>query len=814
MEESDPQHIRNFCIIAHIDHGKSTLADRLLEATGTVEKRKMREQVLDSMELERERGITIKMTPVRMVYHPPRTNADDPQNNAESDIRMSARTNADDTQNNAERGTQVPTELLYQDLTYRIRGALFQVRKKIGLGHKESVYHNALEIEFGKLGIKSESKKNISIMYEGKSIGMYQPDFVVENKVLIELKALPEVGRPQIEQVWSYLKGCEYKLALLVNYGSTDLDIRRIVYDAARDSFSSFPRFSASCPRTSAGVSHQVEYILNLIDTPGHIDFAYEVSRALRAVEGAVLLVDATQGVQAQTLTTFQMARDAGLGIIPAVNKVDSPLARVSETKKEVATLLGCRETDILEVSGKTGQGVNELLVAIIERVPPPSTVATVPTRLLSTTQAAMGHSAASSFPLGKGGDGEGFRALVFDFQYSNHAGVILFVRVFDGAVKKGDTVRLIAGKQQFAPIEAGIFTPEQTPTPRIALGEIGYLVTGIKEPGIARIGDTVTGAARSLPALPGYDTPAPLVWASVYPESQNDFNRLRQAFERLRLSDSSFRSEEESSGLLGRGFRCGFLGMLHLEIITERLRREFNLSLVVTAPSISYEVTDKRGRKQTVYSAARFPEYGDIAEVREPMVEAKVITPPDFISSVIPLLHSHEAEILTTENFSESRILLILRMPLRELMRGFFDEVKSVSSGFASLSYQTTDMRVADVVKVELLVAEESVPAFARIVSRQRVETEAEAAAEKLYTILPRQLFAAKIQARALGRIICSRTVRAMAKDVTGYLYGGDRTRKMKLWQKQKEGKKRLKEQGVGRVRIPSEVFLKMMQG
>ena len=627
--------IRNFAILAHIDHGKSTLADRLLEITGTIEKRKMREQVLDDMELERERGITIKMTPVRMLW---KTEHSD--------------------------GT-----INYSPLTF------------------------------------NEESQNLKV--------------------------------------------------------------------------------------NSQKLSSEQSYVLNLIDTPGHIDFSYEVSRSLKAVEGALLLVDATQGVQAQTISTLQMARDARLVIIPAVNKIDSPLARIPETKKEVASLLGCSEGEILEVSGKTGAGVPELLHAVIDRVPPPTSSEPVPS--------------SSSVP---------FRALIFDFQYSNHTGVIVYVRVFQGSVSREESVTLLAGKQQFKPIEVGVFTPEATCAESLSAGEIGYIVTGIKEPGVARIGDTITSVMRPLPALPGFEQPKPVVWASIYPESQDDFTELRQAIDRLRLSDSSFTYEEESGGLLGRGFRCGFLGMLHLEIVTERLRREFNLSLVVTTPSITYEVFTKRGKRETVYSAAKFPDYNEIAEVYEPMAEVRIITPPEYLPRLMPMLYNHEAEVQTTENFGENRNLLVLVMPLRELMRGFFDEIKGLSSGFASLSYKITEMRKADVVKLELLAAEEGVPAFSRIVSRKRVETEAEAAVEKLHGILPRQLFACKIQGQALGRIISSRTVRAMAKDVTGYLYGGDRTRKMKLWQKQKEGKKRLKAEGVGRVRIPHEVFVKMVQG
>lgn len=631
--------IRNFCIIAHIDHGKSTLADRMLELTGTIEKRKMREQVLDSMELERERGITIKMTPVRMLWH---------QNE-----------------------TATPSSFFLNEESHELK-----------------------------------SKDN--------------------------------------------------------------------------------------------GLSHS-EYILNLIDTPGHIDFAYEVSRAMRAVEGAIMLVDATQGVEAQTISVLGMARAAGLAIIPAVNKIDSPLARVSETKREVARLVGVPENEVLEVSGKTGAGVPELLAALIERIPPPKPF---------SEQTAAG----------------GFRGLVFDFKYSNHAGVIVYLRVFDGTVRAGDRMRFAQSRREFSARETGVFTPDEAPVASLSAGEIGYLMTGIKSPGIASIGDTVLSATSALAALPGYERPAPVVWASVFPESQDDFAPLKRAIDRLRLSDSSFSSEEESGGLLGRGFRLGFLGMLHLEIVTERLRREFGLSLVVTMPSITYEVVIKssaagdsggngRGKRETVYSAARFPDYGEVIEVFEPWVEARIITPAEYLPRLIPMLYDHEAHAKTTEDFGGDRNLLIIELPLRELMRGFFDEVKSVSSGFASFSYQMLDTRSANVVKLELLVAEEVVPAFSRIVARARVETEAEAAVEKLHSILPRQLFACKVQAQALGRIISSRTLRALSKDVTGYLYGGDRTRKMKLWQQQQRGKKRLKEEGRGRVRIPHDVFVKMVQ-
>ncbi|OHA45516.1 MAG: elongation factor 4 [Candidatus Taylorbacteria bacterium RIFCSPLOWO2_12_FULL_48_11] len=593
--------IRNFCIISHVDHGKSTLADRLLEITGTIEKRKMRAQVLDSMDLERERGITIKMTPVRMAYQ---------------------------------------------------------------------------------------------------------------------------------------------------------------------------------------------EYILNLIDTPGHIDFSYEVSRALRAVEGAVLLVDATQGVQAQTITVLHAAQAAGLTIIPVVNKVDSQLARVPETKKEIALLLGCGEGEILEVSGKTGQWVPELLEEVIKRVPPP-------------------RPADSALPLKQGGDG--FRALIFDFKYSNHAGVVVYCRVFGGTMAKGARLKFAAAGREFTVIEVGTFSPEETAANALSAGEIGYIVTGVKEPGVASVGDTVVEVKGSLSALPGYARPSPVVWASFFPESGDEFNALRHALGRLRLSDSAFTAEEESSGALGRGFRCGFLGMLHLEIISERLRREFKINLVVTHPSIAYEVLTKRVKKITAYTIMQFPEHGEVEEVREQWVAAELISPPEYLAPVMLLLGKHEARVGETENIG-NRFVVRFEAPLRELMRGFFDELKSVSSGFASLSYRLLrELRKADVVKMEILVADDPMPAFGRVVSRRAANDEAEAVVEKLSKILPRQQFELKIQARVDGKIVASRRLTALRKDVTGYLYGGDRTRKMKLWKQQKEGKKRLAERG--RVEIPAEAFVKMLQ-
>jgi len=606
------RHIRNFSIIAHIDHGKSTLADRFLEITGTIEKRKMRDQVLDSMELERERGITIKMQPVRMQYG---------------------------------------------------------------------------------------------------------------------------------------------------------------------------------------------EYELNLIDTPGHIDFSYEVSRALSAVEGAILLVDATQGVQAQTLTTLRTARDLGLVIVPAISKIDSPLARVDETRTQIANLLGVDESLVMLCSGRTGEGVEALLKVVIERVPAPR----LSPSLLSPLREPLAHTTGAASVTAQ------LRALIFDFQYSDHQGVIVYLRVLEGTISKGDELEFIASDKRFGALEVGTFSPQPKSCAALTAGSIGYVVTGIKEPGFARVGDTIRTRGTKVAPLAGYTEPKPVVWASVYPESQDDLLALRQALTRLRLSDSSLSFEEESSGVLGRGFRCGLLGMLHLEIVTERLRREFNLTLVVTTPSITYEVEKKDGTKAVVYSPSQFPDYGDIARVREPMVAAEILVPANYVGVVTSLLYDHEAVAESTENFSEGRMMIKVVMPLRELMRGFFDKLKSVSQGYASVSYELREMKEADVARLDLLVADESIAAFTRIVSKHRVYEEAVSAVEKLYNILPRQMFATKIQGVALGRILSSKTLPAMSKNVTQHMYGGDRTRKMKLWKKQKEGKARMKERG--RVNIPEEVFLKMIK-
>jgi GTP-binding protein LepA len=594
----DISHIRNFSIIAHIDHGKSTLADRMLEQTHTIDARNMTDQVLDNMELEKERGITIKMQPVRMKH-----------------------------------------------------------------------------------------------TYQGK------------------------------------------------------------------------------------------EYIFNLIDTPGHIDFSYEVSRALKAVEGSLLLVDSTQGIQAQTLTVLEMARQSGLVIIPVLTKVDAPASRVDDITLEVCELLGCEIDEVLLVSGKTGQGVDELLDAIVRIVPPPQS------------------------------DSKDARALVFDYEYSNHQGIIVYIRVIDGIINPGDTLELRGAGARFTTSEVGTFQPRRTSAKSISAGEIGYIVTGIKDAAIAVVGDTVAKTNSSTPTLAGYQKANPMIWASLFPETQDEFLSLRSSLARLHLSDSAFQYEEESSGILGRGFRTGFLGMLHLEIITERLKREFNQELIVTAPTVVYHVTTKNNETIDVYAPHQFPDHGDVLSVAEPWAQVTLVIPRDYLSNAIQLMHEFEADIVDTiTHVTRNSTELVAHMPLRELMRNFFDAVKSATSGYGSLSYELIGYRDAMVERLDIMVNSEIIPAFTRICSAVRVDREAEDLVEHLQELLPAQLVVIKVQAQVRGKIIASRQIKALRKDVTGYLYGGDITRKRKLLEKQKKGKKKM--QQMADIEIPSDVFLKVVQG
>ncbi len=591
------KHIRNFSIIAHIDHGKSTLADRMLEHTHTIQARQMRDQVLDAMDLERERGITIKMQPVRMKFR-------------------------------------------YND----------------------------------------------------------------------------------------------------------------------------------------------TEYILNLIDTPGHIDFSYEVSRALKAVEGVLLLVDSTQGVQAQTLTTLYAAQEQGLTILPVLTKTDMGHARIDEVTAEVRSILNDQSKEVHLVSGKTGAGVSKLLSDVVNEIPAPR-----PSTIPDT------------------------RSLVFDFEYSSHKGIIVFQRVFDGKIQKGDSLRFMAGDTTFTVNEVGVLNPQPTPQVSLEAGEIGYIVTGIKEPGIVSVGDTITGNKSLVSQLAGYQSSRPVIWASIFPENQDDFSLLLQALERLKLSDSSLSFEEESSGVLGRGFRCGFLGMLHMEIITERLRREFAITIIITSPSIAYELQSPDGTTQEIYNATKFPENLQQTTITEPWIIGTILTPSEFVGPIMNLLFDHEGSVIDTEVMPDGRNNLSIEMPLRELMRNFFDRLKNATSGYGSLTYEIAEKRPADVTRLDIYVAEELVPAFSRIVGQRRVETEARAVVERLYNTLPRQQFVTKIQAKSGGRIIASKTLSALRKDVTAKLYGGDITRKMKLREKQKKGKKKMLERGT--VHIPQDVFMKMIK-
>ncbi|MCL4406039.1 MAG: translation elongation factor 4 [Patescibacteria group bacterium] len=582
------ENIRNFVIIAHIDHGKSTLADRMLEITGTVPKRLMRPQYLDQMELERERGITIKMTPVRMIY----------------------------------------------------------------------------------------------------------------------------------------------------------------------------------CPGQGS------EYIFNLIDTPGHSDFGYEVSRALKAVEGAVLLVDATQGVQAQTLANFEAARKAGLKIIGCVNKIDLNPPDLEKKIGEVAKLLGEPPERIYRVSGKTGAGVAELLRGIADEVPAPT-------------------------------PDNGEQALIFDSVYNDHKGIIAYVRVFSGEFAGRKETRLVAADRGFGIKEVGIFNPEFKPTVKLTPGEIGYIATGIKDPGVLRIGDTI----GTIP-LEGYNPPKPVVFVSLYPDEGDKYDDLKAALNKLRLVDSSISVEPDYSEILGRGFKTGFLGRLHFEIATERLNREFNLPVVTSFPSVAYRVKTKTGVKM-VESPKDFPDENLGAE--EPIVSLKIIVPQNYLGKVLGLKDIFRMEIVETEVIDD-RIVISAKMPLSELISDFDDRLKSVSLGYASFSYEIAGWQDARVEKMRIMVANETVPGLTRIVYKDELDHVARTTVEELKNLLPKQLFSQPIQAAVGGKIVARETIPAMRKELGNFgKTGGDRTRKMKLWKKQQAGKKRL--QASARVTISPEIFKELLK-
>ncbi|MDO8601054.1 MAG: translation elongation factor 4 [bacterium] len=597
------ENIRNFVIIAHIDHGKSTLADRFLELTGTITKDKMRPQFLDMMDLEREKGITIKMQPVRMNY-----------------------------------------------------------------------------------------------------------------------------------------------------------------------------------------VLNSKSYILNLIDTPGHVDFGYEVSRSLAAVEGAILLVDATQGIQAQTIANLELAKKQNLVIIPAVNKIDSPQARIKETKEELANLLNIPEEEIFEISGKSGLNVEKLIEAVIEKVPSPKIETEKP-----------------------------LRALIFDSKFDPFKGVIAFIRVIAGKILPNDKVYLMQTKSPGDAKELGFFRPNLEPTQELNAGEIGYIATGIKEPEKVTVGDTITSLkfkiqGLELPeALPGYKEPKPMVFASLFPEDQDDFENLKVALSKLKLSDAALIFEPETKELLGRGFRCGFLGTLHAEIISERLKREFGLNLIISAPSVVYRIIDNKDREIFIYSSGEWPEQGRIKESQEPWVRLEIITPPHYLGQVSELLKKSGAKQIETKYFSPEKLFLIWEAPLRVIISGFFDRLKGASQGFASMNYEVLGYRKANLVRLEILIAGKKEEALSRIVPEDLAADEGKKLVEKLKEVMPPQQFVVPLQAAIGGKIIARENVGARRKDVTGYLYGGDYTRKSKLLEKQKKGKKELKEKG--QLSVPPKVYMEMLK-
>ncbi|MFF1574300.1 translation elongation factor 4 [Leifsonia sp. NPDC058292] len=595
---TDPAFIRNFCIIAHIDHGKSTLADRMLQITGVVSDRDMRAQYLDRMDIERERGITIKSQAVRMPW-------------------------ADDS----------------------------------------------------------------------------------------------------------------------------------------------------------------ATYALNMIDTPGHVDFTYEVSRSLAACEGAILLVDAAQGIEAQTLANLYLALENDLTIIPVLNKIDLPAADPDKYAAELASLIGGKPEDVLRVSGKTGMGVDALLDRVVELIPAPVGVKDAPPR-----------------------------AMIFDSVYDSYRGVITYVRMIDGSLSPRERVQMMSTRATHEILEIGVSSPEPTPSKGLGVGEVGYLITGVKDVRQSKVGDTITSAAKSATeALPGYTEPKPMVFSGLYPIDGSDYPELREALDKLKLSDAALVYEPETSVALGFGFRCGFLGLLHLEIVTERLEREFGLDLITTAPSVIYEVTTEDKKVITVTNPSEFPG-GKIAKVEEPMVKAAILAPKDYVGVIMELCQGRRGTLLGMEYLGEDRVEIRYTMPLGEIVFDFFDQLKSRTAGYASLDYEPTGEQEADLVKVDILLQGEQVDAFSAIVHRDKAYAYGVLMTGRLRELIPRQQFEVPIQAAIGARIIARESIRAMRKDVLAKCYGGDITRKRKLLEKQKEGKKRMKM--VGRVEVPQEAFIAALSG
>ena len=590
--------IRNFCIVAHIDHGKSTLADRLMEITDQVSKRDMKEQLLDSMDIERERGITIKLTPVRMFYH-----------------------------------------------------------------------------------------------YNGE------------------------------------------------------------------------------------------EYTLNLIDTPGHVDFTYEVSRSLAACEGAILIVDATQGIEAQTLTNAYLAIDNNLEIIPVINKIDLPSADPEGCKKEIEDIIGLPADDAPEISAKEGINIEDVLKAVIEKVPPPS-----------------------------GNEEAPLRALIFDSSYDNYKGAICLVRIVDGSVRPGTTIKMMSSGKVFECTEVGVFTPQMLPVSELKAGDVGYIAASIKNVKDTSVGDTITTAENSAPEpLKGYKKISPMVFAGIYPADGSKYNDLRDALDKLSLNDASLIYEPETSGALGFGFRAGFLGLLHMEIIEERLEREFDLDLVTTAPSVIYKVIKTNGEEITVDNPSHLPQPTEIETIEEPIVKAEIYSPPEYVGSIMELCQDKRGTFVDLTYLDQSRVKIYYTIPLAEIIYDFFDSLKSRTRGYASLEYEPDGYRADNLVKLDFLLNGETCDALSLIVHRDKAYARGRSICERLKDVIPRQMFEIPIQAAIGSKIIARETVKALRKDVLAKCYGGDITRKKKLLEKQKEGKKRMRQ--FGSVAIPSEAFMSILK-
>ena len=595
----DPQRIRNFSVIAHIDHGKSTLADRFLELTGALQAREMEAQVLDAMDLERERGITIKAHPVRLNY----------------------------------------------------------------------------------------------TAHDGQ------------------------------------------------------------------------------------------QYVLNLIDTPGHVDFSYEVTRSLAACEGALLLVDASQGVEAQTLANAYLAVENNIDIIPVINKIDLPGAQPEESRRQISDIIGLDGDHAILASAKVGTGVPEILEAIVHRLPPPAGVPDAP-----------------------------LKALIFDSWYDPYRGVVIVIRVIDGMIRPGMKIRLMAQGQDYESLQLGIFTPKAVDVGELGVGEVGFLVANIKNVGDAKIGDTITETSRpTAEPFPGFKELKPMVFAGLYPVEGHEYPELRDALEKLRLNDASFFYEPETSVALGFGFRCGFLGLLHMEIVQERLEREFNMDLVTTAPGVLYRVTTTDGKVEEIDSPAKLPDAGHIEKIEEPVITAMILTPAEHVGGILQLCQDKRGVQKTLEYVASDRVLITYELPFNEVVLDFYDKLKTISRGYGSLDYHVTGYWPSPLVKLDILVNGDPVDALSIIVHRDMAYERGRALASKMRELIPRQMFEVAIQAAIGGRIIARESVKAMRKNVLAKCYGGDITRKRKLLEKQKEGKKRMKR--VGKVEIPQEAFLAVLK-